>query len=246
MASAATLSRLEAAYRARDEAIRARVLAYLERSWRGLDEIRDADVDRFVALVVPVVAGGQRQVAALTDAYLSQVELAVTGTTSGPAGIPSSTISIEAVRGVSAAEVYRRAGVTVWTALSKGVPFSAAADQGLARALELGATDLQLAKTHAARHVLSGRSSVTGYRRVLESGDPCELCIGAADRVYATDQLMPIHPHCACGVEPVFGDARVVEDAPEGGEADLAVRDHGELGPLLVVGAHEFTSEEDL
>jgi hypothetical protein len=95
-----------ARFRVQELAVRSRVLSYVTRSWDGLTDYRDADIDRFVAAVVPVVAGGQVRAASLTDAYLAQVETAVLGTPTGPVGVPLEIAT--GARGVDPAEVYRR------------------------------------------------------------------------------------------------------------------------------------------
>jgi hypothetical protein len=96
------------------------VLDFVQRSWVGLDEYRDADIERFVAAVVPVVTGGQVRIAALTDAYLATVETAVLGDVARPVGVPRSLVTDEVMRGVPASDVYGRSGPTVWTALANG------------------------------------------------------------------------------------------------------------------------------
>src|SRR5690242_17855344 len=91
-----------ARFRVQELAVRARVLTFVTRSWDGLADYRDPDIDRFVAAVVPVVAGGQVRAASLTDAYLAQVETAVLGTPTRPVGVPRE-VAIGA-RGVDPAE----------------------------------------------------------------------------------------------------------------------------------------------
>jgi hypothetical protein len=135
--------------------------------------------------------------------------------------------------------------------------------------LATAATDLQLAKTHSSRFVLGGKDHVVGYRRVLEGRKSCGLCIVASTQRYHKDDLMPIHGHCDCGVEPIFGDAdpgQVVDTSTlEGvhaaieerfGVSDRSGRDpvdfrqvlvtheHGELGPVLAVKGQQFTGAE--
>ncbi len=52
--------------------VRKRVSSRVDRSWRDLGSWRDDDVARFQARVLPVVAAGQRRTVALTDAYLAR------------------------------------------------------------------------------------------------------------------------------------------------------------------------------
>lgn len=237
--------------------IRARVHTFVRGTWGGLEQLRDDDVKRFVSRIIPVVAGGQRQVASLTDAYLAAIQRNVTGTRSRPLGVPTKLITTEAMRGVPAEIVYRRPAVTVYTALSNGVPFDQAMHSGLDRALAISATDLQLARTHTMRYIGSQNDRIVGYRRVPGGGNVCALCEEASTQRYHVEDLMPIHNGCSCGVEPIFGtedpgqviDQDLLDEIRSRGEdagATVAVHDHGELGPVLTVTGQTFTGPDDL
>lgn len=235
--------------------VRARVLEFVRSTWGGLEQFRDADIDRWVGRVVPIVTGGQRTVASLTDAYLAAIEQSTLGVPVPPRGVPSHLVTTEAMRGISAAEVYRRPAVTVYTALSKGAPFGQAVAQGLTRALSIAGTDVQLARTHSTRYLLSNNDRVVGYRRVPGGGNVCDLCLTAATQRYHSEDLMPIHGGCSCGVEPIFGsedpgqviDLQGAEDtSTEDFGAAVDVHQHGELGPVLTVAGQTFTGPDDL
>ncbi|MBT1161217.1 hypothetical protein [Bifidobacterium sp. SO1] len=114
-------------------------------------------------------------------------------------------------------------------------------------------TNTQIASTSATLDQYKG-SKVLSYRRVLHpelsrSGS-CGLCVVAADRWYSTDNLMPMHNHCHCGVAPAGSDydpgfqlnnddlRKLYNEAGGNKASDLAnVRvqtiTHGELGPVL-------------
>lgn len=240
--------RIVTAYRDQAAAIRARVISYIQHTWGSLDSYRDADIDRFVGAVVPVVTAGQVRVAALTDAYLATFQAAVLGGPVSPIGIPADLVTDETLRGVPATDVYARTGPAVWTALANGSDIAAAAAIGLERASAMAATDLQLAKTHASRLVLAGNDNVVGYRRVLEGRKSCGLCVVASTQRYHRGDLMPIHPHCDCGVQPIFGDrdpGRLIEPVSSG-DVEPVVHEHGELGPVLAVKGQTFTGPSDL
>lgn len=237
--------------------VRARVEQFVRGTWGGIEQMRDADVDRFVKRVIPVVTGGQRNIASLTDAYLAAVERSTFGSPTRPLGVPANLVTTDAMRGVPAVQVYRRPAVTVYTALSKGVPFDTAMQSGLARALEISSTDLQLARTHTMQYIGSKNDRIVGYRRVPGGGNVCELCDEASTQRYHVEDLMPIHPGCSCGVEPIFGtddpgqviDQDKLDDiksAREDAGANVAVQDHGEIGPMLTVSGQTFTGPDDL
>jgi hypothetical protein len=244
VASAATTRQREA-YQAAIVATRTRVGAIVERAWRTLPDYRGPSIDRFASTVAPIVVGAQRQVASLTDAHLAQLEAVALGRPAKPLGIPAAVLSFEALRaGSNALDVYRRPGVTVWTALAAGDDLEAAVDKGLTRAQVLAVTDVQLAKTHAARYVLEERESVVGYRRVPEP-NACDLCATAADgRTYRTSALLPIHARCNCDVEPVFGVRPPRESSPD--DDTFAVHQHDELGPVLTAAGDSFAGVGDL
>jgi len=95
---------------------------------------------------------------------------------------------------------------------------------------KLAATDLQLAQTHSARDWMADDENVYGWRRVTD-GDPCPLCALAATRIYYRADLMPIHEHCGCGVEPLYGEHPGGLSVPN---AAVRVVDDHEIGPRLM------------
>jgi hypothetical protein len=213
-----TTSRADAAYAAAVAQVRRRADEYASARFAA-GQHRDADVRNFLAAVVPVVLAGRRQVAALTDAHLSKKVAAFTGRKAPARG----RVDTDNLRGVAAVELYRRPFETVWWKLSLQMPYDAAVSVGAARLSTLVTTDMQLAKTTTAQRVLDV-PGVNGTRRVLSAG-ACPLCIEAADQVYATGGLMPVHNGCTCGEEPT-------DEAPTTIPPDT-VEEHDELGPTL-------------
>jgi len=253
----ATNPRLEAAYVAQVKQVKARVNSFALARF-GAGEFRDADLARFVGVVVPVVLAGRRQVSALTDAYLSRV-----------LGVPATgPIDTDLLRGVDASEVYARPFVTVRTKLSEGLSFDDSVKAGAARLTDIALADLQLAKTHTSQAVYQS-AGVTRYVRTLSGPVNCALCYVASTQTYSTADLLPIHPGCDCGTAPVAVGDRAVMDANLSatheavqdrlGVSDAAARDvglgdphkdyskllivkeHGELGPVLTVKGQRFT-----
>lgn len=189
--------RLIVGHQAALAAIRKRIEVYAMTAWRGLPGYRDRDIERLVALVAPRVLAGQRQVAALTDAYLAAL--------SGRRGIGAdpALVTGAAVRnGAPTAAVYTRPGTTVHVQLSKGKSFPEAVAAGAARLSTLVRTDMQLSMRQQASYTMraSGREF---YRRVLTGGRNCALCAIASTQRYHTADLMPIHPGCSCGVASI-------------------------------------------
>jgi hypothetical protein len=229
-------TRLDRAYLAQIAALRQRVSLFAAARFEvgGID---DAALEQFVVTVVPVVLRGRQQVSLLTDAWLARRLSEKLG---GPVK-PRGPVATDLLRGVDATEVYARPIKTVRWKLAAALGFMDALNAGSARLADIVATDVQLAKTHTVRAVLSDTRDVTGYRRTLTGSDSCDKCVGAARTIYRTDELMPIHPGCNCGVEEVVDQAPTPR-LPD----DIAVREHGELGPVLTDRDEQFTGPSDI
>lgn len=155
------------------------------------------------------------------------------------------------------------------TKLAEGQSLQAALSAGASRAVSLATTDLQLAHTHQARASMSGGGG-SGFKRTLSGKEDCALCMIASTQRYHVGDLLPIHPGCDCGVEPIGPgepagqviDPDLLEKThnwvgEQTGRADaggrdaglgtgrdytklLATREHGEYGPTLTWGRQHF------
>jgi hypothetical protein len=146
-------------------------------------------------------------------------------------------------------------------------------EKQLRRLETMANTDMQLAKTrtlYTAFNKSGDGSPIKMYRRVPSGDNPCELCQIASDQVYFTDDLLPIHDNCGCDIEEETGegltehdiayhhlsaiedddtadDPQIVDlDAAPDADKQVAVRDHGELGPVLTWAHQDFTGPQDL
>ena len=168
-------------------------------AWVGLRSYNEADVARFLTRALPIVTAAQRHAATVTAAYLAR-----------RLGIPAPRFDLEEVTGPAVRngtppeEVYRRPFVTVWGALANGTRWEDAVAQGAARARSAAETDVQLAFRSAARTAMRMDPRVVGYRRVPDP-KACILCLAASTQRYRTADLMPIHSHCGCDIEPIIG-----------------------------------------
>jgi hypothetical protein len=178
-----------------DATLRDRVVAAVQAVFRGLGSWRDADIERFTAAVLPVVLGAQRQVGSLTQAYVTALIADMTGEAARPPAVDVATGAVLR-NGVDPVEVYARPIREVWKALAAGNDLNKALEIAALRLEQILATDLQLAKTHAARAVMSDDHRVVGYRRVLTGIKTCGLCVVASTQRYHRGDLMPIHPGC--------------------------------------------------
>lgn len=228
---------LDAAYRARRLALNALVTATVARAFA---------LQRSPKMVIPIVEAGQRHTVALVDAYMAAKLIQATGQGT-VLGLDPSRYTTHALRKVAAEAVYGRA-LTVLEALNRTDQERALV--GAQAAIEkLVRTDLQLAQTHAARDWMTEHDAkatdetrIVGYRRVLTGPGPhCGLCTAAASRTYRISDLMPIHEHCGCTVEPLWGEHDVaavgttvrVEIDPELGPR-LMAEDWSSVGPRLL------------
>jgi hypothetical protein len=129
----------------------------------------------------------------------------------------------------------------LYTALAAGATYAAAVDAGTNRLRSIVSTDLQQARNRQASSSVRS-SGFRYYQRVLTGKEDCELCELASTHRYSRDDLMPIHPGCDCGVEPLIEfDARPVPIAET-----VVVNMHGELGPTLGWASDNFTSAADI
>jgi len=238
-----------------------RTLAQLGRLWAAVGDYGDPDrLATFTARASTVVRTAELATGRLTESYLRQVlrQLGITVPAERLVALP------ESLRyGVPLTEVLQRPAATVRYLSSTDAPRDVATSAGLARLNAIGATNLQLALRQSTVDVLSSTRGVTGYRRILRPylsrGGSCGLCIAAADRVYGTGQLMPIHAHCKCAVLPITraGDDPGLELNQEdlvalygaAGDSTKAealkrtryvVEEHGELGPVLVLQGQKY------
>lgn len=271
-----TPDRLTDAYMAQVQAIRTRVLAYTLMLWDSAANLRDADIDRIVARIIPAVRGGQMQVAHITNAYVARIA-ALEGVTRQTVPVAEDVIDY---RGVPPQDVYRRPAITVYTALAGGTSFAAARAQGRTRLASIVGSDIQQTRNRQARAAYTA----TGFDytvRVLSGAENCALCVIASTQRYNTADLQPIHPGCDCGERgvragrdpgqvidptlleqayeqidakltsgdptPALGEKRTARGKKLSDLTDLIItREHGEYGPVLTWRQDRFTGPDGL
>lgn len=244
-------------------AIRTRLQAFLAHAWDGLPHYNEAQVEPFLRLAVPLVLAAQKHTAVLTDAYLARLLSTFSGSPVRPVGLDTAALVGAGVRaGAAPAEVYRRAFVTVWSGLKAGDQWPDAVAAGRARVLSTASMDVALTQRATMAQVSEQSDRIVGYRRVLTSGNACDLCTAASDQFYHSGDLMPIHNNCDCDVVPVTSSHDPAHDqsvlkhsqfritdphAPSrGSKYEYAVRQHGELGPVLTPAGDHFTGPSEV
>lgn len=250
-----SLNRLTEAYDSQVHAIRQQITAFGQAYWDSLPHYRASAVEDMIQAITPRVTAGQLRIADLTRAYLAQCAREL----GWKVVLPSiDQDEIRGARGIDPRVVYRRPAVDVYTALAAGKPLPQAAAEGRLRLTQLIGGDMQLAKVHASRQSMRGYPAEGQfYRRVLTGRENCALCVVASTQRYYRDDLMPIHPGCDCGVQPLppgLAVNQVIDEdlleqvhqitADRLGVSDragrtpdyrklLTVSEHGEYGPTL-------------
>lgn len=218
--------------------------------WSGMGNWRDSDVERFLEFMVPRIQAGRSSIANLTAVYLARV-----GEVDPIAAVDTTTL-----RGLDASDVYTRPAVAMRTALKDGASVTDSIGASLTRLASLVATDMALAQqAQTAASTASSRAFDGGFRRTLTGSENCAKCYIASTQRYHRGDLLPIHPGCDCGVEPLRpgeNTGRVLDpdrlattndwaesmDANRDNLGDLLVtHDHGEYGPTLSWRDQKFT-----
>lgn len=250
-----SLNRLTEAYDSQVHAIRQQITAFGQAYWDSLPHYRASAVEDMIQAITPRVTAGQLRIADLTRAYLAQCARELGWKVVLP---PIDQDEIRGARGVAPRVVYRRPAVDVYTALAAGKPLPQAAAEGRLRLTQLIGGDMQLAKVHASRQSMRGYPEEGQfYRRVLTGRENCALCVVASTQRYYRGDLLPIHPGCDCGVQPLppgLAVNQVIDEdlleqvhqitadrlgvSDRGGRAPdyrklLTVSEHGEYGPTL-------------
>lgn len=213
--------------------------------WRGLGSWNRSDIDRFAPPAARLVRAGQLQEARLALGYLDRVSRLRTGR-------PSPTVRLDQIPGrsnrVPLQDVYTRPFVWTWTEMAEDDDLDQAdaaerAVQRLERSIEV---DLQTVSRNTADAVIEEDDRITGYRRVLsDKSNHCDLCVIASTHRYNRGDLLPIHPACACTVEPIYESEDIDDEESEidrqleeayaraAERTTVVVLDHGEYGPYL-------------
>jgi hypothetical protein len=140
---------------------------------------------------------------------------------------------------------------------------------GANRISSIASTDVQLARRNAGFGVRNRNSRIVGFARTLTGAENCALCYVASTQRYTRGDLLPIHPGCDCGEMPIYGNqdpGQVIDELrleatheaiqDRFGVSDraaraidyrqIAIREHGELGPVLTVAEQNFTGPSDV
>jgi hypothetical protein len=238
-------------------------------TFRNLGNWRDEDAERYAQAVIPAINGVKNEAAKSTVAFYSSMAK-ISGQKFTPVSVFSSDIETRKLRnGVSAEELFFRPFVTMRTALAQGKTVKESIELGAQRASYLASTEVQLARRNIGLKARNANDSIVGYIRTLTGFENCALCYVASTQRYRRGDLLPIHPGCDCGEMPLYGTQdpgqvidetrlNAVHEAVEsrfgffdaGGRRidyrKIAIRNNGELGPVLTVADEGFTGPNNL
>lgn len=246
-------------------ALEDRVVAQVVQQFDELDDWYDHQaITRVADRAGQLVRASSQATASRTDAYITRIFTEMLGGSPTPAGALRIVAPLR--DGVSRWEtVYGRIADTVRLEVSRGKPIDDAVKIGFDRADAIVRTDLSLARRAQWKQSITANPNANGYRRVIHpemsKTGTCGLCIAAADRWYSRSTLLPLHGRCKCSVLPIttaldpgrtLNDADLAEvyaSADSTKAADLkrvriAVREHGELGPVLTDARNHWRGPE--
>lgn len=226
-------------------ALRKRTVEAVTRIWYALPDHRDGSLATWLQTVPSLIEAARRQQIAITEAYLARaLDRPVTG-------VSADQIIAGYRNGADPQDVYKRPFDTTWTALADGTPYTAAAEQGLARAVQTASTDVQMAMRDTLTAIGQSEENIWGYERIANPG-ACAFCQELDGAQFRTESPLEIHPSCGCGVEPVVytrgranrDNVKIFENSPTNRppSSEVAIRTHGELGPVIVDPNQAFDS----
>lgn len=233
--------------------------------WNRLDDYRSPD--RFLEQVVPIVEAGQTAAVRSMDAYIARALGAkVLGLD------PREFLNGNVRTGTTYDEVYGRPFRQLYWDLANDKPFPLALGSAEDRAADLSIMDVALSSRAASVEAGRGQKGVTGWARVPDA-NACDFCLLASTQRYATDDLQPLHNFCNCDVEPLTDDGGQVldqelldqlnakgvtvyrgdgekqiygKDADGNRTSGVAIKEHGEYGPVLVDPAQNFRTADEV
>lgn len=214
--------------------LRALITGQVGRVWQELPGYDRENVDQWLSRVLPLIDSGQRASVALTEGYIARA------LERQPLGLSPEEI-IERVRnGTPPAEAYERPFIELWSKLGAGVLFADASSAALARAQGMAAFDVQGAMARTAQAVGREDAQIQRWQRVANPG-ACTFCGELDGAVLLSEDALPIHNGCGCGIEPLL-ESSPVTPVPD----TVAVNTHGEMGAVLGAPEHSFTSAADI
>jgi len=246
-------------YGLRYDSIRRATASGIARLWAQFGALDD--LDGFAVPAAGLTMAARAEVVALVDAYLA---FYLDDVTAGLGEVPIRN-------GADPVEVYRRPGITARGKLASGLAFADAMRAAQARAVSAGATDVALAHRAAAAEIMTQkgiagyRRAVTGAScklcvtastqryhsdRLMPIHNHCDCriapIVGDRDPGHVVnratlDRLKSQGPEYWKSKGFVDADGVPVDPSKIASVTDTAVREHGELGPMLTDAEQHFS-----
>lgn len=258
MAAEAEAAAWVTAYAAQADALKEATAQTAEAAWLSFDGWYNAALVAALAKEMSELSSAaQDTIAGLAAEYMTQTAGAVAGIV-----IPQPrSVRSEIRNGAPLRLVHHRPAEAYKKAVATGSTHAEALVKAGIRARGLAFTDLSLQARNAQQTILD-LAGITTFRRVirpeLSKTGTCGMCIVAADQIYHSGDLMPLHPPwCNCVTMPIIGDQdpgrqmnredldQLYADAGSNRADDLrktryTVNQHGEFGPVLTKAGDHF------
>lgn len=258
MAAEAEAAAWVTAYAAQADALKEATAATTEAAWLSFDGwYNPVLVAALAKEMAEMSSAAQDTVAGLAAEYMTQTAGAIAGIV-----IPQPrSVRSEIRNGAPLRLVHHRPAEAYKKAVATGSTHAEALVKAGIRARGLAFTDLSLQARNAQQAILD-LAGITTFRRVirpeLSKTGTCGMCIVAADQIYHSGDLMPLHPpSCNCVTMPIIGDQdpgrqmnredldQLYADAGSNRADDLrktryTVNQHGEFGPVLTKAGDHF------
>lgn len=206
MATSGFYGKLANAQSQRNRSLVEILVQWLFARWRS-DPLTSASVDDLVDDTVEKVLEIMDETRADADAFLQEA-LEAEGK-KFPKDVSPARDGSYPRKNILPEDVWERPVKEYRVARNNGDSHQEAMLKTLARVRQLADADVRMANRERAARVYEAAApqGVIGYRRIihpeLSKTGTCGLCLVAADRLYSTNQLYPLHDNCKCETLPV-------------------------------------------
>lgn len=206
MATSGFYGRLSDAQSKRNKSLIEVLVQWLFARWRS-DPLTTASIPRLVDDTVEKVLETMDETRVDADAFLKEA-LEAEGK-KFPRDVSPARDGSYPRKNILPEDVWERPVSEYRNARNNGDSHQEAMLKTLARVRQLADADVRMANRERAARVYEAASpqGVIGYRRIihpeLSRTGTCGLCLVAADRLYSTKELYPLHDNCKCETLPV-------------------------------------------
>lgn len=185
------------------EQLRIRFGRLAANAWERLDSYDEAEVLTLAERLAPVTDAARRGAADLTAGYLGRV--------AGPTiGVTLDELAFDP------AEAWRPPFISTWQAFKNGASYDDAREAGRRRSIGAAGNIVTDTARNTAGIVDGASPHIVGWRRTLNSPQPCDWCVSVAGQQYRTaDSATFGHDWCHCTPSPITATAdpgRLVND----------------------------------